>query len=85
MKKNQPPRRYRHLLKLPPHLESLLKLPSKRHKVNKHGTYISTSQTCDHPIMSIKSNPNVIRSPSTPIYYVICGIPLTPSASMIGV
>jgi hypothetical protein len=52
-------------------------------KVNKCGTYVSTSQTCDHPIMSIESNLNVIGSPSTTIYYVISWIPSTPSTLMV--
>jgi hypothetical protein len=85
MEKDQPPRRSHHLLKLPLHLESLPKFPYKRHKVNKHGTYISTSQTCDHPVMSTESNPNITGSPSTPIYSVISWIPSTPSTSTFGV
>jgi hypothetical protein len=85
VEQDHPPRRSRHLLKLPPHLESLLKLPSKRRKVNKCGTYISTSQTCDHLVMSIESNPNVTGSPSTPISFVISGISSTPLALTVGV
>jgi hypothetical protein len=85
VEKDQLPRRSRRLLKLPPHLESLPKLPSKRRKGNKRGTYISTSQTCDYLVMSIESNPNDITSPSTPIPSVVSGIPLTPSAMMVGV
>jgi len=72
-------------LKLPLHIDSLLKFPSKRHKVNKHGTYISTSWNFDNPVMSIESNPNVTGSPSNPISSVISGIPLTPSSSTMGV
>jgi hypothetical protein len=56
MEQDQLPRRSRRLLKLPPHLESLPKFPSKRRKVNKRGTYISTSQTCDYPVMSTESS-----------------------------
>jgi hypothetical protein len=85
VEKGHPPRRSHCLLKLPPHLESLLKFPSKRYKDNKRGTYISTYQTFDYPVMSIESNLNVTRSPSTPIYFVISGIPSTPSSSMVGV
>jgi hypothetical protein len=85
MEKDQLPRRSRHLLKLPSHLESLPKFPSKRHKVNKHGTYISTSRTCDYLVISTESNLNIIGSPSTPISYVISGIPSTPSVSTVGV
>jgi len=77
--------RSRRLLKLPPHLESLPRFPSKRHKVNKCGTYISTYQTCDNLVISIESNPNVIGIPSTPISSVISGIPSTPLALMVGV
>jgi hypothetical protein len=85
MEQDQPPRRSLHLLKLPPHLDPLPKLPSKRHRVNKHGTYISTSQTHDHPVMSTESDPNISGSPSTPFSSVISGIPSTPSSSMVWV
>ena len=85
MEKDQPPHSSRYLLKLPPHFESLPKFPSKRCKFNKHGTYISTSQTRDHPVMSTESNPNVTGSPSTPISSVISGIPSIPSSSTMGV
>jgi hypothetical protein len=84
VEKYQPPCRSHHLLKLPPHIYYLPKFPSKRRKVNKHGTYISTSQTCDNLVMSIESNPNVTGSPSTPIYFLISGILSTPSTSTIG-
>jgi hypothetical protein len=77
MEQDQPPHRCRCLLKLPLHFESLLKFPSKRHKVNKCGTYISTSQTCDYLVMGTESNVNDIGSPSTPIPYVFSGIPST--------
>jgi hypothetical protein len=73
------------LLKLPLHLESLLKFPSKRHKVSKCGTYISTSHTCDYPVMSTDSNPNDKGILSTPIPYMISGIPSTPLATTVGV
>jgi hypothetical protein len=82
---DHPPRSSRRLLKLPPHLDSLPKFPFKRCKVNKCGTYISTSQTCDRPVMSTDSNKDVTGSPSTPITYVISRIPSTRSASMVGV
>jgi hypothetical protein len=85
MEKDQPPCWSLRLLKLPPHLDPLLKFPSKRCRVNKHGTYISTSQTRDHPVMSTESDMNVLGSPSTPFSYVISGIPLTPSSSMVWV
>ena len=83
MEKDQLPHRSLRLLKLPPHLESLLKLPSKRCKVNKHGTYISTSQTCDYPVMSTESSPNDRESPQTPIPSVVNGVPLTPSTTTV--
>jgi hypothetical protein len=84
VEQDQLTRRSRSLLKLPPHLEYLPKFTSKRRKVNQHGTYISTSHTCYYPFMSIESNPNDKGSPSTPIPYVISGIPLTPLASTVG-
>jgi hypothetical protein len=83
LEKDQPPHRSRYLLKLPPHFESLLKFPSKRRKVNRLGTYISTSKTCDYPFMGIESSPNDTGSPSNPIPYVVSGISLTPSTSMV--
>jgi hypothetical protein len=85
VEQDQLPHRSRCLLKLPPHLDYLLNLPSKRRKVNKHGTYISTSHTCDYPAMSTESNLNDTGSPSTPIPYVISGIPLTPSSTTVEV
>jgi hypothetical protein len=85
MEKDQPPHRSRYLLKLPPHFESLPKFPSKRCKFNKHGTHISTSQTCDYRVMSTESNLNETRSPSMHIPSVISGIPSTPSIAMVGV
>jgi hypothetical protein len=85
MEKDQPPHQSHHFLKLPPHLDPLPKLPSKRCRVNKRGTYISTSQTRDHLVMSTESDPNVSGSPSTPISSVISGIPSTPSSSMVWV
>jgi hypothetical protein len=85
VEQDQLPSRSHRLLKLPPHLESLLKFPSKRRKFNKHGTYISTSRTCDYPAMSTESKSNVTESPSTPISSVISGIPSTPSTLMVGV
>jgi hypothetical protein len=69
------------LLKLPPHFESLPKFPSKRSKVNRRGTYNSTSQNCDYPTMSTKLSLKDTGSPSTPIPYVVNGIPLTPLAA----
>jgi hypothetical protein len=85
VEQDQIPHRSRRLCNLPLHLESLSKFPSKRRKFNKHGTYISTSWTCDYPVMSTKSNPNDIGSPSTPIPSVISGIPSTPSSMTVGV
>jgi hypothetical protein len=79
----QIPHRSRHLLKLPQYLDSLPKFPSKRRKVNRRGTYISTSKTCDYPFMGIESSPNDTGSPSNPIPYVVSGISLTPSTSMV--
>jgi hypothetical protein len=83
VEKDQPPRRFLHLLKLPLHFESLPKLPSKRRKVNKHGTYISTSQICDYQIMSIESNLNETGSPLTPIPSMVSEIPSTHLATMV--
>jgi hypothetical protein len=85
MEKYQPPHKSHCLLKLPPRLESLPNFPSKRHKVNKHGTYIYTSETCYHPVMSTDSNSNITRSPATPIYFFNSGIPSTSSTSIVGV
>jgi hypothetical protein len=85
VEQDQPPRRSLHLLKLPPCLDPLPKSPSKRRRVNKCGTYISTSQTCDHPTMSTESDMNVLGSPSTPLSSMISGIPSTPSSSMVWV
>jgi hypothetical protein len=82
---DQIPHRSRHLLKLPPHLEALPKFPSKRYKDNKHGTYISTYQTCDYLILSTESSLNVTKSPSTPISSLISGTPSTLLASTVGV
>jgi hypothetical protein len=66
------PRRSRRLLKLPPHLESF---PSKRRKVTKRGTHISTYQTCDYTIMSTESSQKDTGSPLTPIPTVVNGVP----------
>jgi hypothetical protein len=85
VEKQHLPHMYHHFLKLPPHLDSLPEFPSKMCKVNKCGTYISTSQTCHYLVMSTKSNLNHIRSPLTPIPFVISGIHLNPSASTVGV
>lgn len=80
MDPNQLPHRSLRLLKLPPHLESL---PSKRHKVTKCGTHISTYQTCDYTTMSIESSMKDTGSPSTPIPTVVNGVPSTPSSTMV--
>jgi hypothetical protein len=85
VEKYQPPFRSRRLLKLPPHLDPLLKMPSKRRRVNKFGTYISTSQTRDHPVMNYESDLNVSGSPSNSFSSMISGIPSTPSSSMVWV
>jgi hypothetical protein len=74
------PRRSRHLLKLPLHLESF---PSKRCKVIKCGTHTSTCQTCDHTSMSTESGQKDTRSSSTPIPIVVNGTPYTPSTTMV--
>jgi hypothetical protein len=83
VEQDKPPCRYLHFLKLPPYFESLPKFPSKRHKVNRHGTYISTSQTFDYQVMGTMLSLNDTGSPSTPIPYMVGGIPSTPSATMI--
>jgi hypothetical protein len=80
MEPDQLPRRSRHLLKLPPHLESF---PSKRHKVIKRGTHTSTYQTCDHTSMSTESSQKDTGSPSTPIPTIVNGTPSTPSTTMV--
>jgi hypothetical protein len=85
MEQDHIPCKSHRLLKLPLHLESLLKFPSERHKVSKCGTYISTSHTCDYPFMTTDSNPNDKGIPSTPIPYMSSGIPLTPSPMTVGV
>jgi len=82
---DQPPHKSRCLLKFPPHLDPLLKFPSKRHRFNIYSTYISTSQTRDHPVMSTKLDLNVSGSSSTPTSFVISGIPSTPSSLMVRV
>jgi hypothetical protein len=69
------PPRSRRLLKLPPHLESF---PSKRCRVIKRGTHISTYQTCDYTIKSTESSLNDTKSPSTPIPTVVNRVPSTP-------
>jgi hypothetical protein len=66
MEQDQPPHQSLHLLNLPPRLDPLPKPPPKRRRVNKHGTYISTSQARDHPTMSTESDMNVSGIPSTP-------------------
>jgi hypothetical protein len=80
MELDQLPRRSRHFLQLPPHLESF---PSKRHKVIKHGTHTSTYQTCDHTRMSTESSQKDTGSPSTPIPTIVNGTPSTPSTTMV--
>jgi hypothetical protein len=74
------PRRSHRLLNLPLHLESF---PSKRHKVIKRGTHISTYQTCDHTSMSTKSGEKDIGSPLTPIPIIVNGTPSMPSTTTI--
>jgi hypothetical protein len=78
MEQDHPPCRSFHLLKLPLHFESLPKFPSKRRKVNRRRTYISTSQTCGYPVMGIEWSPKHIGNPSTHIHYVVNGTPSTP-------
>jgi hypothetical protein len=83
VEKDHPPRRSLHLLKLPPCLDPLPNFPSKRRRVNKRGSYISTSQTHDHPVMSTELNMNVSGSPLTPFSSMISGIPSTPSSLIV--
>jgi hypothetical protein len=83
MEQDQPPHRSHWFLNLPQNFESLSKFPSKRRKVNRRGTYISTSQTCYYLVMSFESSPNNTGSPSNPIPSVVSGIPSTPSVVMI--
>jgi hypothetical protein len=83
MEQGHPPCMSHCLLKLPLHFESLPKFPSKRRKVNRRGTYISTSQTCDYPVMGTVSSLNNTSSPLTPIPSVVSRIPSTPSTEMV--
>jgi hypothetical protein len=85
MDQYQRPHWSRRLLKLPPHLDPLPKFSSKRHRVNKSGTYISTSQTHDKPVMSTESDSSISETPSTPFSSMISGISSTPSSSMVWV
>ena len=62
------------LLQLPPDFESL---PSKRHKVIKHGTHTSTYQTCDSTRMSTELSHQNTGSPSTPTPTIFNGTPST--------
>jgi hypothetical protein len=82
VEQDQPPRRSLRLLKLPPCLDPLSNYPPKRHRVNKCGTYICTSQACDHPTMSTKLDTNISRIPPTPMSSVISGIRSTPLSSV---
>jgi hypothetical protein len=77
---NPLPRKSRHLMKLPPHLEYF---PSKRRKVIKRGTHTSTYQTCGHRSMSIESSQKDIGSPSTSIPTIVNSTPSTPSTTMV--
>jgi hypothetical protein len=79
----QPPRRFLHLLNLPPFLDPLSKPPPKMCRFNKRDTYISTSQAHDCPTMSIESDMNVSGSSLTPISFVISGVPLNTLSSMV--
>jgi len=62
---------------------SLLKFPSKRHRVNKCVTYISTSQTRDHHTMSNESYMNVSGTPLTPTSTIVSRVPSTPASLMV--
>jgi hypothetical protein len=80
MEPYQLPLKYRHLLQLPIHFESL---PSKRCRVLKRGTHTSTYQTCDSTRMSTKLSHQDSGSPSTPIPTIFNGTPSTPSITMV--
>jgi len=77
---DQLPRKSRHLLRLPPLLESL---PFKRRKVIKCGTHTSTYHTCDHTRMSTESSQKDTESPSNPIPTIVNSVPSTPSTTTV--
>jgi len=80
MVSDQPPRRSRRLLQLPP---DFISLPSKRRRVIRCGTHMSTLQTCDSTRMSTESGLQNSRSPSTPISTIVNGTPSTLATSMV--
>ena len=80
MESDQLPRRSRRLLQLPPGFESL---PSKRHRVIRHGTHTSTIQTCDSTRMSIEPSLQNNGIPSTPTPIIVNGTPSTPATTMV--
>jgi hypothetical protein len=77
---DQPPRRSRRFLQLPPDFESF---PSKRNRVIIHGTQTSIVQTCDFKRMSTEPSLQNTRSPSTPTPTIVNGTTLTPATSMV--
>jgi hypothetical protein len=83
VEQDQPPHQSRHLLNQVPQFGLIPKPPPKRRRVNKCGTYISTTQAHDHPTMSIDSDMNVSGIPSTPASTMVSGVPSTPSSSVV--
>jgi hypothetical protein len=80
MEPDQLPCRFRHLLQLPLHFESL---PCKRCRVIKRGTHTSTYHTCDHTKMSTEPSHQDTGSPSTPTPTIVSDTTSTPSTTMV--
>jgi hypothetical protein len=77
---DEPPRRSRRVLQLPP---DFMSLPSKRRRVIIRGTRTSTIQACDSTRMSTEPGLQNSGSPSTPIPTIVINTPSTPATSMV--
>ena len=80
MELDEPPRRSRRVLQLPP---DFMSLPSKRRRVIIHGTRTSTIQACDSTRMSTEPGLQNSGSPLTPIPTIVINTPSTPTTSMV--
>jgi hypothetical protein len=80
MESNQLPHWSRCLLQLPLDFEYF---PSKRHRVIRHGTHTSTSQTCDSTRMSTELSHQNTGIPSNPTPTIVNGTPSTPATTMV--
>jgi hypothetical protein len=78
----QLPHRSRRLLQLPPIFEFF---PSKRRRVIRRGTHMSTFQNCGSTRMSTESSLHNTGSSSTPIPTIVNNTPSTPATTTVAV